>query len=413
MSGARDDGSVDGAMTAPGAPSSDEARLACAGITVYFGGLAAVKGVDLAVPPAAIVGLVGPNGAGKSTLFAVLSGLLRPSRGTVLLDGEDVTRARPQRDLTVRDHLVIAYRVKHARQRVWSDLFTMGSLRPAEPDERRHVGELIDLLGLGQVVDRPALGMPPGLARTLELGRALAAAPTVLLLDEPSCGLNSSETEQFETTLRRVSAERAISVLLVEHDVDLVMRLCSTVSVLDFGELIASGAPAEVRASPAVRAAYLGEDLDNGEARASGSAVEVPVMAQISAGARRSGPLRRALRRRDGVAGARRGGPVRVLWRGARAHGGIVQHRRGQGAGRPRRQRFGQEHAGPRHLGVGATGRRSDRLRRCGDRRLACSSHPQGGTRVPAREPGCVSDPDGDGEPPHGGRRSRRPPSTS
>lgn len=302
MSGARDDGSVDGAMTAPGAPSSDEARLACAGITVYFGGLAAVKGVDLAVPPAAIVGLVGPNGAGKSTLFAVLSGLLRPSRGTVLLDGEDVTRARPQRraarglartfqhpelfgDLTVRDHLVIAYRAKHARQRVWSDLFTMGSLRPAEPDERRHVGELIDLLGLGQVVDRPALGMPPGLARTLELGRALAAAPTVLLLDEPSCGLNSSETEQFETTLRRVSAERAISVLLVEHDVDLVMRLCSTVSVLDFGELIASGAPAEVRASPAVRAAYLGEELDNGEARASGSAVEVPVMAQISAGA--------------------------------------------------------------------------------------------------------------------------------
>src|SRR5438874_10424023 len=141
-------------MTAPSAPSSDEARLACAGITVYFGGLAAVKGVDLAVPPAAIVGLVGPNGAGKSTLFAVLSGLLRPSRGTVLLDGEDVTRARPQRraarglartfqhpelfgDLTVRDHLVIAYRVKHARQRVWSDLFTMGSLRPAEPDERR------------------------------------------------------------------------------------------------------------------------------------------------------------------------------------------------------------------------------------------------------------------------------------
>lgn len=299
MSGVADDRSVDGAMTTPRAPSG-EPRLACTGITVYYGGLAAVKGVDLAVPPGAIVGLVGPNGAGKSTLFAVLSGLLRPSRGRVLLDGVDVTRARPQRraarglartfqhpelfaDLSVRDHLVIAYRAKHARRRVWSDLLTMGSLRPTEPDERRHVEELIDLLGLGPVANRPALGMPPGLARTLELGRALAASPTVLLLDEPSCSLNSSETDQFESTLRRVSAERAISVLLVEHDVDLVMRLCQTVTVLDFGELIASGAPAEVRASPAVRAAYLGEEVADGEVRASDDSRDRPATAPVSA----------------------------------------------------------------------------------------------------------------------------------
>jgi ABC-type branched-subunit amino acid transport system ATPase component len=300
VAGVTGDGSVDGAVTTPGAAPGG-ARLACTGVTVYFGGLAAVNNVDLAVPPAAIVGLIGPNGAGKSTLFGVLSGLLHPSRGTVLLDGEDVTRTRPQLraargmartfqhpelfiDLTVREHLVLARRAKHARRRVWSDLLTMGSLRPAESDEQSQVDELIDMLGLQPVADQAALGMPPGLARTLELGRALAASPTVLLLDEPSCGLNSSETEQFERTLRRVSRERGISVLLVEHDVDLVMRLCSSVSVLDFGRLIASGSPEEVHATPAVRAAYLGEELANDQTEASGDAQAIPAAEPIGGG---------------------------------------------------------------------------------------------------------------------------------
>jgi branched-chain amino acid transport system ATP-binding protein len=267
---------------------------------VRFGGLAAVSDVDLAVPPAEIVGLVGPNGAGKSTLFAVLSGLLRPSRGRVLLDGRDVTGTRPQlraarglartfqhpelfTDLTVREHLVIAYRAKHARSRIWSDLLTMGSLRPIEPDERNCVEELLELLGLGSVADLPALGLPLGLARMLELGRALASSPTVLLLDEPSAGLDSSETEQFEASLRRVSRQRAISVLLVEHDVDLVMRLCSTVHVLDFGVSIAHGSPQEVSGNPAVRAAYLGEELSDGAARESADGAVAPTGAPPAA----------------------------------------------------------------------------------------------------------------------------------
>ena len=254
------------------------ARLSCTGVTERFGGLVAVRDVDLAVPPGAIVGLVGPNGAGKTTLFGVLSGLLRPALGRVRLDGEDVTDLRPQlraarglartfqhpelfTGMTVRDHLVLAYRVRHERRRIWSDLFTMGSLRPTQPDERDTVDELVELLGLGPVADRSALGLPLGVARLLELGRALAAAPTVLLLDEPSSGLDSSETEQFESSLRRISRERGISVLLVEHDVELVMRMCATVNVLDFGLMIASGSPDEVRADPAVRAAYLGEEL--------------------------------------------------------------------------------------------------------------------------------------------------------
>jgi ABC-type branched-subunit amino acid transport system ATPase component len=270
-----------------GAPGAvDGARLECSRVTVHYGGLMAVSDVGVAVPPATIVGLVGPNGAGKTTLFGVLSGLVHPTTGTVLLDGEEVTHLAPQHraarglartfqhpelftGLTVREHLVLAYRVRHERRRVWSDLLALGSLRPAPAGERAAVDELIGLLGLGRVARRPALGLPLGVARLLELGRALAASPTVMLLDEPSSGLDSSETEQFERTLRRVASERGISVLLVEHDVELVMRLCSAVHVLDFGVLIASGPPEEVRANPAVRAAYLGEEVtDDGHRRA-------------------------------------------------------------------------------------------------------------------------------------------------
>jgi branched-chain amino acid transport system ATP-binding protein len=289
VTGLTNGGSLDAPTTPPGAPSPGEARLSCSAITVHFGGLAAVNNVDLAVPPASIVGLVGPNGAGKSTLFGVLSGLVRPSRGRVMLDGADITHTRPQvrsgrglartfqhpelfTGLSVREHLVLGYRAKHARSRVWSDLFTMGSLRRAGADEQRSVDELIELLGLGSYADRPALGLPLGVGRMLELGRALAASPTVLLLDEPSAGLDSSETEEFESSLRHVSAERAISVLLVEHDVDLVMRTCSTVYVLDFGLLIASGSPGEVSDNPAVQAAYLGEEVADDRVNAGGGA---------------------------------------------------------------------------------------------------------------------------------------------
>jgi ABC-type branched-subunit amino acid transport system ATPase component len=255
-----------------------EARLACTGITVRFGGLVALDAVDLAVPAGQIVGLVGPNGAGKSTLFAVLSGLLRPARGQVVMAGDDVTSARPQAraalglartfqhpelfpGLTVRDHLVLAHRVRHARRRIWSDLVAVGSLRRADADERRSVDALVELLGLGSVAERSAAGLPLGTARLVELGRALATSPTVLLLDEPSSGLTAAETAQFEATLRRVAVDSGASILLVEHDVELVMRLCSEVNVLDFGRMIAHGTPAEVRADPLVRAAYLGEDL--------------------------------------------------------------------------------------------------------------------------------------------------------
>ena len=255
--------------------------LECFGVTVRFGGLTAVRDVDLSVSPATIVGLVGPNGAGKSTLFGVMSGLTHPSSGRVHLHGRDITDASPQTraslglartfqhpevfaGLTVRDHLVLAYRVRQEKRRVWSDLFTMGSLRSPSAEERATVDGLLGLLHLESVADRSASGLPLGMARLVEVGRALATKPSVLLLDEPSSGLDTSETEEFEDTLARVATEQQISVLLVEHDVELVMRMCSTIYVLDFGTLIAEGSPDEVRANPAVRAAYLGEEISKG-----------------------------------------------------------------------------------------------------------------------------------------------------
>jgi branched-chain amino acid transport system ATP-binding protein len=252
-------------------------RLTCSGVIVRYGGLLAVNDLEIAVPQSELVGLVGPNGAGKSTLFGVLSGLVRPSSGTVFIDGNDVTHASPQvradrglartfqhpemfGGLTVRQHLVLAYRTRTAKRRIWSDLFTLGSLRPVDSDEKAVVDELIDSLGLGSVADRLAVGLPLGVSRLVELGRALATSPTVLLLDEPSSGLDSTETGEFESTLRRIVTERGVSVLIVEHDVELVMRLCRMIYVLDFGALIARGTPDEIRRDPQVRAAYLGEE---------------------------------------------------------------------------------------------------------------------------------------------------------
>jgi ABC-type branched-subunit amino acid transport system ATPase component len=236
--------------------------------------------VSLAVPDGSIVGLIGPNGAGKTTLFGVLSGLLRPDAGRVLIDGADVTRASPQArarlglartfqrlelfaEMTVRDHLALAYRVHMQRRSLWSDIVGVGADivglgGRAAPGEDDVVDELLDALGLSEIGDVVARALPLGTGRLVEVGRALATNPRVLLLDEPSSGLSGGETEQLAGVLRRVRAATNLSLVLVEHNVDLVLTLADRVTVLDFGEVIAEGTPAEVRADPAVQAAYLG-----------------------------------------------------------------------------------------------------------------------------------------------------------
>jgi branched-chain amino acid transport system ATP-binding protein len=250
--------------------------LAASELFVNFGGIAALSSVSLDVPRRSIVGLVGPNGAGKSTAFAVLSGLLRPDRGRVELNGVDVTRASPQArarrglarsfqqpelfaGLTVREHLVLGDRMHFSRSRVWRDIFLAGALRRPAHAETERIDALLELLGIAELADRPVGGLPLGTSRLVEVARALATDPSVLLLDEPLSGLSGRESEALGETLLHVVADRHIAVLLVEHDVPMVLKLCSWISVLDFGEVIATGPPDEVRADRAVQAAYLGD----------------------------------------------------------------------------------------------------------------------------------------------------------
>jgi ABC-type branched-subunit amino acid transport system ATPase component len=251
-----------------------DALLQATDIVVRFGGVVALDGVSLEVSPSSIVGLVGPNGAGKTTLFGVLSGLLRPGSGTVNLAGVDVTRSSPQRrsrlglsrtfqrlelfgELTVRDHLVVAHRVSRGRDReFFRDLIGLGG-RPS-PGEDEAVNAILQLLGLEDLADRPVALLPLGIGRLVEVGRALAGEPRVMLLDEPTSGLGSHETDQLAETLRTVHMQRDVAIVLVEHDVELVLALADAVTVLDFGKVIAQGSPAQIRGDRGVQAAYLG-----------------------------------------------------------------------------------------------------------------------------------------------------------
>ena len=247
-------------------------------VSVRFGGIAALSGVSLEVERGSIVGLVGPNGAGKSTLLAVLSGLQRPNAGTVWLRGEDVTgasvRSRAAKGLartfqqpelfmglTVREHLVVAYRARVAPHRLWRDMLDPRSLLPASSVENQRVDGLLELLRLTRVAKAPVAALPLGVVRLVEVGRALASDPQVLLLDEPLSGLDMSASENLLGVIRMIvsESENRLSLVIVEHDVAAVLALSDSVVVLDFGQRIAVGSPQEIRDDPQVRAAYLGD----------------------------------------------------------------------------------------------------------------------------------------------------------
>ncbi len=277
-------------MTVAVDPTTTErssSALATTGVTVRFGGLTALSDVTIDVPPGTIVGLVGPNGAGKSTLFGVMSGLLRPARGRVFIAGRDVTTLKPQirarlglartfqhpelfMGLTVREHLVLAHRAHFERHRCWSDFFSVRGLFPPSTLETEQVDALLELLGLTAIAKTQVSVLPLGLARLVEVGRALATQPRVVLLDEPLSGLDVRATEKLTAAFERVVASSAdgLSLLMVEHDVASVLALSSRIFVLNFGELIAQGTPDEVRADPAVREAYLGDEDATAEGEA-------------------------------------------------------------------------------------------------------------------------------------------------
>jgi branched-chain amino acid transport system ATP-binding protein len=236
-------------------------------VTVRFGGKAALSGTSIAVERGAITGLIGPNGAGKTTLFNVVCGLLAPQAGRVVLDGRDITSAPPHRrarlglartfqrlelftSLTVRDNVRVGGDIRNR----WS---TGGWFRRGRSDGADDTDRIIEMTGLGAIADREVSEIPTGQARVVELARALMTRPSVLLLDEPAAGQTEQETEEFGRLLRRLAVD-GLAVCLVEHDMTLVMDVCETIHVLDYGRTIAAGPPDRVRNDPAVVEAYLG-----------------------------------------------------------------------------------------------------------------------------------------------------------
>jgi branched-chain amino acid transport system ATP-binding protein len=250
-------------------------------ISVRFGGVQALQGVSIPVAFGQVSGLIGPNGAGKTTFFDVLTGLRRPDAGKVVLAGRDITRLGTHRrarlgmartfqrlelfwSLSVEENVLVG---AEAKAHWWSPSYQLRSRRQSsqssvasgsDPVGRAKVAEILETVGLSDVAGMQVGSLPTGQARLVELARALATNPSVLLLDEPSSGLDDSESAELGRLLVDL-AKAGMAVLLVEHDMDLLMSVSDYVTVLDTGTVIASGTPAEVRSSPAVRAAYLGD----------------------------------------------------------------------------------------------------------------------------------------------------------
>jgi branched-chain amino acid transport system ATP-binding protein len=225
-------------------------------VSVSFGGRAALISVGLTAEAGTVTGLIGPNGAGKTTLFNVVCGLQPPNDGTVAIDGVDVTRLPPfkraRRGLARTFQRLELFGLLTVRENV---RLAADVARRAHPDAV--ADGLLDRLGLAHLAGQRADRLPTGQARLVELARALATEPCVLLLDEPASGQDERETAAFSAVLREVAAD-GVAVVLVEHDIQLVMDVCSDIHVLDLGRVIASGPPAEVQRNDAVLSAYLG-----------------------------------------------------------------------------------------------------------------------------------------------------------
>ena len=250
--------------------------LAVEGIVVRFGGLVAVDGQTLQAPRGRITGLIGPNGAGKTTTFNACTGLVRPAAGTVHLFGEDVTHAPPQararkglgrtfQRMELFDTLTVRENVKLGREAAMAGANPLKHIRAsiAQTNTLRKLTESsLEMCGIGHLANRRPADLSTGQRRLVELARCIAGEFPVMLLDEPSSGLDGKETEAFGKILRDVVAERNVAILIVEHDMALVMSTCNYIHVLDFGKPIFEGTPSEVANSPVVRAAYLGSEAE-------------------------------------------------------------------------------------------------------------------------------------------------------
>jgi branched-chain amino acid transport system ATP-binding protein len=252
---------------------SSDPLLILRGVSKSFGGIQAVHSITFEVGVGEIVGLVGPNGAGKTTLFNCVCGQLRPESGDIVFDGHSLERLPTYKrarlgigrtyqkvevftDMSVRDHLMVAERARQGEGRLWRDLLNLS--KPTK-DETARVNATLDLVGIAHLAGISVNALGLGNCRLVELARALAAQPKILLADEPSSGLDLHETAEVASVLRTVQRERGTAVLLVEHDLTMVADVVDRTIVMDLGAMLAEGTFDEVMANPLVRNAYLGQ----------------------------------------------------------------------------------------------------------------------------------------------------------
>jgi branched-chain amino acid transport system ATP-binding protein len=252
--------------------------LEARGVTIRFGGLTAVTDFNLAIEPHELVGLIGPNGAGKTTIFNMLTGVYAPTEGEILFDGKPTTGCKPYeitargvartfqnirlfKDLTVLDNVKIGGHI-HYKYSGTSAVLHTNRFHHAEDEAEERALSLLRIFDLEPRAEDYAKNLPYGDQRRLEIARALAAQPKLLLLDEPAAGLNDSETRGLMETIHDVRDRFDIAILLIEHNMELVMGICERILVLNFGKTIAQGTPEEVRGDPVVVEAYLGEPAE-------------------------------------------------------------------------------------------------------------------------------------------------------